>query len=110
MLGLYYATRERRSREGCYREGTLRSTKNGKSKGYLRGVYASPDEVRMAYDNGEVDLHAGIKVRVIDSTRGQRASRVDTTVGRVLIGEVLPRRAAVRATSTRCSTRRRSAT
>lgn len=76
VLGLYYMTRERPFARGCYRE-------DNKGKGQLRGVYASAEEVRMAYDAGEVDLHARIKARIRGKLR-------DTTVGRVLVGEVLP--------------------
>ena len=65
VLGLYYMTRERE-----YAKGT------GK-------VFANPEEVRIAYDAHEVDLHARIKVRM----DGQL---VQTTVGRVLLREVVP--------------------
>ena len=64
-----------------------------KLDGYLRGVFASPDEVRMAYDDGEVDLHAGVRVRVDRSRRRgqrQRTRMMNTTVGRVLVSEILP--------------------
>jgi DNA-directed RNA polymerase subunit beta' len=103
VLGLYYATRERKFAKGSFREGTLTSSADGQGQleGYLRGVYASPEEVRMAYDAGEVLLHAGIRVRVpvIDDDgnpmrdeHGQIQRRlVATTVGRVLISEVLPK-------------------
>src|SRR5687767_12739402 len=53
VLGLYYLTRERTFAKGDYRE-----TKPGKEG--IRGVYAGLDEVRMAYDHGEVDLQAAI--------------------------------------------------
>src|SRR5437899_839328 len=46
VLGLYYMTRERPLTKG-----------EGKS-------FASPDEVRIAYDHGEIDLHAKITVRI----------------------------------------------
>ncbi len=71
VLGLYYMTRERPFVRGEYREG-------GRS-----GIFASPIEVRMAYDHGEVDLQAAIKVRLADGL-------VLTTVGRVLLFENLP--------------------
>ena len=101
VLGLYYMTRERPLARG---EGKF---------------FASPDEVRIAYDHGEVDLHARIKVRMpvgrrmaatqaVDeedehrrgagaldvSSAGRRASfeRVETTVGRVLLYEIVPPR------------------
>ncbi len=67
VLGIYYMTRERAFAKG-----------EGK-------VFASPDEVRAAYDQGEVDLQAKIKVRM----DGQR---VETTVGRVLLYEIVPKR------------------
>jgi DNA-directed RNA polymerase subunit beta' len=65
VLGIYYMTRERPFAKG---EGKILS---------------SPDEVRIAYDAREVDLHARIKVRM-------DGALVETTVGRVLVKEVLP--------------------
>lgn len=66
VLGLYYLTK---SRSGLRGEGMR---------------FSSPAEVRQAYDQGEVKIHARIRVRVSD---GQI---VDTTVGRVLFNEVVP--------------------
>jgi DNA-directed RNA polymerase subunit beta' len=66
VLGIYYLTRLREGRKG-----------EGKK-------FAGPDEVRIAYDDGAVDLQAAIKVRI-----GGRM--VDTTVGRVLLYEVVPK-------------------
>ncbi|MBI2087605.1 MAG: DNA-directed RNA polymerase subunit beta' [Deltaproteobacteria bacterium] len=65
VLGLYYMTRER---------------PNAKGTG---GLFSGPEEVRVAYDQGEVDLQAQITVRI-------DGERVETTVGRVLVGEVVP--------------------
>jgi len=76
VLGLYYMTRERPFARGCYRDGS-------EKKGDFRGIYASPEEVRMAFDSEEIDLHARIKVRIDKKL-------VETTVGRVLVGEILP--------------------
>jgi DNA-directed RNA polymerase subunit beta' len=93
VLGLYYATRKRKYARGSYREGSLTlDSKSSTLVGYLRGVYASPDEVRMAYDNGVVDLHAEIQVRISDrDEQGESRSRVvTTTVGRVLVSDILP--------------------
>src|SRR6478752_1619884 len=93
VLGLYYATRMRRFVEGSHREGTLKyDEKTNQLVGHLRGVYASPEEVRMAYDNGAVELHASIKVRItdIDDDGNHDTKLVQTTVGRVLVSEVLP--------------------
>jgi DNA-directed RNA polymerase subunit beta' len=88
VLGLYYATRERKFAKGCFREGSLVVDKKGHPEGHLRGVYSSVDEARMAYDHGEVTLHSGINVRVPDGEGKTRI--VHTTVGRCLISEVLP--------------------
>src|SRR4029077_1855564 len=90
VLGLYYATRERKFAKGHYREGSLTIDKKGAPDGSLRGVYSSPEEVRMAFDNDEVTIHTGIRVRVIDPESGQRRI-VNTTVGRCLIAEILPK-------------------
>ncbi len=100
VLGLYYATRERRFSKGEYKPNTLSVDKNGKVRGHLVGVFASLDEVRMAYDAGEVALHAKIKVRVpeideddkpvLDSNNRPKRRMVETTVGRALVSEVLP--------------------
>ncbi len=76
VLGLYYTTREKPLAKGEYRE-------DAEKKGDFTGIYGSSQEVRMAYDAGEVDLHAAIKVR----TRGKIYR---TTVGRTLVGELLP--------------------
>ncbi|MBW1676450.1 MAG: DNA-directed RNA polymerase subunit beta' [Deltaproteobacteria bacterium] len=65
VLGIYYMTR-----------AVLGSRGEGK-------VFANPEEVRSAYDADEVDLHARIVVRI----DGQR---VETTVGRVILREILP--------------------
>jgi DNA-directed RNA polymerase subunit beta' len=76
VLGLYYMTREKPFEKGGYRED-----REGEEQ--FRGVYSSPTEVRMAFDNGEVNLHARIKLR-------WEGELYDTTVGRVLVSEVLP--------------------
>ncbi len=46
-------------------------------------IFANPEEVRCAYDAREVDLHAKILVRI-----GEQ--RVETSVGRIILREVLP--------------------
>jgi DNA-directed RNA polymerase subunit beta' len=65
VLGCYWLTKERAGAKG-----------EGK-------VFGSPEEVRMAYDARAVEEHAKIKVRI-------NGAMVDTTVGRVLMGEILP--------------------
>src|ERR1700688_628515 len=96
VLGLYYMTRERPLARG---EGKF---------------FSSPSEVRIAYDHDEVDLHARITVRMpirtaADATlededgrpstpgggspayhANRLTERVETTVGRVLLYEIVP--------------------
>jgi DNA-directed RNA polymerase subunit beta' len=88
VLGLYYATRERKFSRGCFREDSLSIDKKGHAEGYLRGVFSNVDEARMAYDHGEVTLHSGIRVRVPGEEGKMRI--LHTTVGRCLIAEILP--------------------
>jgi DNA-directed RNA polymerase subunit beta' len=66
VLGTYYMTRGIDGRKG-----------EGK-------VFANTDEVRIAYDSREVDLHAKMVVRI-------GGKRYDTTVGRVLFWEIMPK-------------------
>ncbi len=79
VLGLYHLTRERPFTKGEFRESVA-------GKDGLRGVYSSIEEVRMAYDHGEVHLQAAIKVRVPG-----HEDLVKTTVGRALLFEICPR-------------------
>ncbi len=65
VLGAYYITRER---PGAMGEGSR---------------FSNADEVINAYDAGVVGIHAAIKVRL----NGQL---VDTTVGRILLREIVP--------------------
>ncbi|MCA9530746.1 MAG: DNA-directed RNA polymerase subunit beta' [Myxococcales bacterium] len=76
VLGLYYMTREKPFAKGSYREGQA-------EEGHLTGVYSSSEEVRMALDVGEVELHSKIRYRF-------EGELYDTTVGRVLVSDVLP--------------------
>jgi DNA-directed RNA polymerase subunit beta' len=75
VLGLYYMTRER-----PFAKGNFSPTRAHNDR---RGIYSGAEEVQMAYDSGEVDLHANIRCRV-------DGKLVDTTCGRVLVGELLP--------------------
>jgi DNA-directed RNA polymerase subunit beta' len=70
VLGCYYMTRERKGVRG---EGMR---------------FASPAEVRSAYDAGEVDIHAAIKVRLAPRLGG-KPEIVDTTAGRILVREIV---------------------
>ncbi len=78
VLGLYYITKARKS------------TAEEKVKGEGLSFY-SPEEVTIAYNEGRIDLHAIIKVRVDDLEDGETVKKlVETTVGRVLFNEVVP--------------------
>ena len=78
VLGLYYITKERKSTpEWPVRgEGTM--------------CY-SPEEVSIMYQEGKLDLHAAIKMRFIDINGD--SSIVETTCGRVLFNEHVPKAA-----------------
>ena len=66
VLGIYYMTR-----------GVTGSKGEGK-------IFANPEEVRCAYDDKAVDLHAKIIVRM-------NGERFNTTVGRILLWEIIPK-------------------
>ncbi|MBN2059133.1 MAG: DNA-directed RNA polymerase subunit beta' [Deltaproteobacteria bacterium] len=65
VLGIYYMTRDRLFQKG---EGM---------------IFSNPEEVRMAYDAGELDLHAKIRVRINGKIE-------NTTAGRIILFEILP--------------------
>jgi DNA-directed RNA polymerase subunit beta' len=77
VLGLYYMTRSK----VC-----------GKGEGM---VFANIDEARRAYENGYAELQARVKVRVpMHDSDGETATvtrLVDTTVGRALLSNLLPK-------------------
>ncbi len=81
VLGAYYMTRDRPFAKGEYR-ATLNSKKV--QTGHTGGLFASPEEVRTAYDQKQVDLHAKIKVRIDGKIH-------DSTVGRVLLYDIVPK-------------------
>ncbi len=78
VLGLYYMTR---------------SLENKKGEGM---AFANIAEVKRAYDNRVVELHARVKVRITEvvtdeeGNKQNRTSIVDTTIGRALLAEILP--------------------
>ncbi len=78
VLGLYYMSRERINARG---EGM---------------VFADVDEVRRALDHKAVDLHARIKLRVVEKLLGEdgnfteRRRIIETTAGRALIWDIVP--------------------
>jgi DNA-directed RNA polymerase subunit beta' len=78
VLGLYYMTREK---------------VNAKGEGMM---FADVSEARRAYDNREAELHARVTVRIKEVTldedkkRVETVKRVQTTLGRALLSEILP--------------------
>jgi DNA-directed RNA polymerase subunit beta' len=79
VLGLYYMTRD------CI---------NAKGEGMM---FASVNEARRAYETGAAKIHAKVKVRVLDVTLDENGEEVEarrvveTTVGRALLMELMPR-------------------
>ncbi|HQR87627.1 MAG: DNA-directed RNA polymerase subunit beta' [Burkholderiales bacterium 35-55-47] len=80
VLGLYYATRDRI---------------NGKGEGL---VFANVAEVQRALDAGVTELTAKVSVRITEWTKDKQTGEfnevtklVDTTVGRALLSEILPK-------------------
>lgn len=79
VLGLYWMTRDRINARG---EGM---------------VFADMNEVSRAYDTGAVDLQAKIKVRLTQSVYNdanelvESTEMVETTVGRVLLFQIVPK-------------------
>jgi len=79
VLGLYYMTRE-----------MINVTGEGKA-------FSNVDEVRRAYDAGQVALHAKIKVRITEKLKDRESgdkvethTLYETTTGRALLSELLP--------------------
>lgn len=78
VLGLYYITKGKKSIE------------SEKVKGEGLTFY-SPEEVNIAYNEGKIDLHAIINVKVKDRIDGQFIHHIiETTVGRVIFNQYVP--------------------
>jgi len=79
VLGLYYMTRDR---------------VNAKGEGM---VFANPEEVKRAYAAGQVEIHARVKARIPlyeigdDGEINESCELLETTVGRTLLSEILPK-------------------
>ncbi|PWY53920.1 DNA-directed RNA polymerase subunit beta' [Legionella qingyii] len=72
VLGLYYLTREKVNALG-----------EGK-------IFVSPQEAQNFYESGHLDIHAKIKIRM-PKEDGEGYHLVETTVGRAILAEVLPK-------------------
>jgi DNA-directed RNA polymerase subunit beta' len=78
VLGLYYMTKARKSE------------KDFPVKGEGRTFYG-PEEVIIAYNEKQADLHAMIKVRIRTRENDEYVIKIiDTTVGRVIFNQVVP--------------------
>ena len=85
VLGSYYLTL-RRPQE-YYEDGTIRY----KGEAGEGSIYRNVDEAKMAYANGELGLHAPIKVYLEKDVDGVHyAGLVDTTLGRLIFNENIP--------------------
>ena len=73
VLGSYYLTLQKDGEKGegkCFRD---------------------PDEAMMAYQEGEVSIHAAIKVRISKEIGGKKVSKlIDCTVGKLIFNENIP--------------------
>jgi DNA-directed RNA polymerase subunit beta' len=79
VLGLYYTTK------------VCKSIPEQPVKGEGQTFY-SPEEVIIAYNEKRVDLHAIVKVRIEDNEQDKPTRKIiETTVGRVLFNEVVPK-------------------
>jgi DNA-directed RNA polymerase subunit beta' len=82
VLGLYYITKEKKSLKDDVVKGE-------------DGIFYSPAEVIIAYNENKLDLHASIKVKTEDlNDLGESEVRlIETTCGRVIFNEHVPREA-----------------
>ena len=79
VLGLYYTTKSRKSDKDLIVKG----------EGM---IFYSPEEVIIALNEKKVDLHANIKVKTTDVENGKQVEKlIETTVGRVLFNQVVPK-------------------
>lgn len=73
VLGSYYLTMDK---DGAKGEGK---------------VFSSKDEAIMAYEVGEIDIHAAIQVRMFKEIDGEKKSGIiKTTVGKIIFNESIP--------------------
>ena len=81
VLGLYYTTKGKRN------------TETEKVRGEGMAFY-SADEVIIAYNENRIDLHAFIKVKtMVRNEKDELESKlIETTVGRVLFNQMVPRK------------------
>ena len=74
VIGSYYLTIHRKGAKG---EGS---------------IFASPDEAILAYNTGNIDLQAMVKIRVTKEVDGgMKTGIIETTTGRVIFNQAIPR-------------------
>ena len=80
VLGLYYITKGKRTKDDVIVKGE-------------DGIFYSPEEVIIAYNEKQLDLHAHIKVKTydLDENGVPTLQMIETTCGRVLFNELVPR-------------------
>jgi DNA-directed RNA polymerase subunit beta' len=88
VLGIYFLTKDKRGAKGerIARE-EIEKIKDPveKLRAKMIGKYPSPEDVRIAYDSGQLSEHARIGVKI-------DGEYVETTVGRVIFSEILPKK------------------
>ena len=74
VLGLYYITK---MREGAKGQGL---------------IFYGPEEALIAYNEGKVDIHAPVKVLVMDfNEKGEKVKMMrETSVGRIIVNQLVP--------------------
>ncbi len=74
VIGSYYLTIHRKGR--------------AKGEG---SIFASPDEAILAYNTGNIDLQAMVKIRVTKEVNGEmKTGIIETTTGRVIFNQAIP--------------------
>jgi len=90
VLGLYYVSLMRDGEPGQYKE-------DAKTKTPLQGLYANIGEIEHALHAKAITLHTRIKGRAWTyDSEGKRQSKIfDTTPGRLILGQLLPKHAKI---------------
>ena len=74
VLGLYYITKIKSEKDHIVKE---------------RMTFYSPEEVKIAYNEKRLDLHASIKVKILNYKDGKFSEIIETTTGKVLFNELV---------------------
>ena len=75
---------------GCFWMSKIRQGAKGEGK-----AFSSPQDARLAYDSGVIDLKARIKVRIANNPWLERGAKegerfVETSAGRIIFNQILP--------------------